>query len=160
VVAEMLARIKGLVTGYQERRAMWLRITFALAWAALIWWASSRPPGPKQPDDPIYSHVWNLGHVVVFGVLAALVMLSTQGCTVRSAVFSAAVSVLYGVVDEVHQDGVKGRVMDVWDVCSDGLGACIAVSALLWFVGGRRGAGQLLLVLVPLAGVSVHMASS
>jgi VanZ family protein len=159
VGTELLTWIVGLVTRYQERRATWLRIAVALAWAALIWWASSQSSVPKPPD-PVFSYVWNLGHVVVFGVLGALVLLSTQGCTFKNAVIAVAVAAAYGAIDELHQGSVEGRDMDVWDACSDTLGACIATCTLLWLVGGRRRTGSWLVVWVPLAILSVHMASS
>jgi len=108
----------------------------------------------------VVSYVGNSGHVVVFGVLAGLILLSTKGCTLRASGFAVVLAVAYGAVDEWHQGFVKGRTMDPWDVCSDGLGACIAVCALLWLSAGSRSAGWWSLVLLVPAAGSVHMAAS
>ena len=157
-VTELARRSRALVAWYQTRVPTWLRCGFALGWAGLIWWFSSQSSVPTAPDV-FYSYVWNLGHVVVFGVLAGLVLLSTQGCTaVRSAVTVILVGA-YGVIDELHQGTVAGRAMDAWDVCSDSLGACLVASGLHWLVRQERRAGVIFLLCLPLAAASVHMAS-
>ena len=63
-------------------------------------------------------------HVLVFGVLAGLILLSTPGFTSAKCVFAITVTIACGAIDEWHQGHAAGRSMDVWDLCSDGLGAC------------------------------------
>ena len=157
-VAELISRSRDLVRWYQARVPAWLRFAFVLGWAGLIWWLSSRPSVPHA-SDVLYSHVWNLGHVVVFGVLAGLILLSTQGCTIWWSVAAVVATAAYGVIDEMHQSTVPGRAVDAWDVCSDSIGACMTASGLHWLVRREHRAGILCLVCLPLAAASVHMAS-
>ena len=112
---ELASRTREAVQWYQVRLPLWLRVAFAAGWAGLIWWLSSQPAVP-QPPLVINSHLWNLGHVVVFGVLAGLVLLSTQGCTLRWAIVAVLIAGTYGVIDEVHQGSVAGRSVDIWEI--------------------------------------------
>ncbi len=156
--AEVVSRSREAVQWYQAHVPPWLRIALTVGWAGFIWWLSSQPSVPK-PTAAIFSHLWNLGHVVVFGVLAGLVLLSTQGCTGPWAIVAVLVAGTYGVIDEVHQGAVEGRSMDPWDVCSDSLGACLMAFGLCWVVRRERWAGVFCLACLPLAAASVHMAS-
>lgn len=158
-LAELASRSRQAVQWYQARVPSWLRIALVVGWAGFIWWLSSQPSVP-HPPNPVFSHLWNLGHVVVFGVLAGLVLLSTQGCTVPRAIVAVLVAATYGVLDEMHQGFVEGRHADVWDVVSDGLGACLMASGLCWVVRRDRRAGVVFLVCLPLVATSVHLASS
>ncbi|GAB5466142.1 MAG: hypothetical protein Kapaf2KO_15780 [Candidatus Kapaibacteriales bacterium] len=40
---------------------------------------------------------------------------------------SLALSILYGIADEIHQSFVPGRSADFWDVVADSIGAAIGV---------------------------------
>lgn len=144
---------------YQDACAPWLRVSLVLAWAGLIWFSSSQS-GIGFPQGPFYSVLWNSAHVGIFGVLAALIVLSTQGCTARQVCFAIVATSVYGVIDELHQNTVEGRVMDRWDACSDALGGCIAACTVFWLLTGRNRVALWLVLLVPLAAGSVLMAAS
>lgn len=148
--------LEAKVTDYQ-RSARWLRIALVLAWAALIWWLSSQR-GSSLPKIPLPPQLWNLGHVVAFGVLSALIILSFSRCTPKAAVIAVGLTALYGTIDELHQGSVLGRHMDAWDVASDTLGACLAACVLLWATGSPR-AGRLGLLCVLGSAATVQMAS-
>jgi VanZ family protein len=158
VGSELADRLRKALLWYQQRTSPWQRYTAVSIWAALIWILSARPPGGGA-SGPFFEHLWNSAHVVVFGVLCGLIILSTRRCTGRGRALAVAVSLAYGVLDEVHQD-LTGRVFDVWDVCSDGLGACMAACGLTWLFEGGRARALWLLGLTAAAAASVHMAAS
>jgi VanZ family protein len=58
-----------------------------------------------------------------------------------SYTISVAMSVLYGILDEIHQNFVPGRVMSVYDVFFDTIGALIGVTAcyFIWKTGNSAG---------------------
>ena len=92
-----------------------MRISIVVLWAALIWVLSSQ--GGDSVSSGAFSRIlWNGGHVVVFGVLAALILLSSQGNMVMRFRAAVAIAVIYGAVDEFHQSFVPGRSMDLWDL--------------------------------------------
>jgi VanZ family protein len=96
----------------------------------------------------------------VFGVLAGLVLLSTRGCIVLRVWVSIAAAVIYGVVDELHQGCVKGRTMDPWDICSDGMGACLFSFLVWWLLTGDPRPKRWILPCLVFAAGSVHLAAS
>lgn len=89
----MRDRLGGWLLEYQERLAPWLRVAFAVLWAAMIWVLSSRPSG-DAPAHRLYSYATNAAHVVVFGVLAGLVLLSTKGSIIIRVRLAIATSTL------------------------------------------------------------------
>ena len=155
----MIDLLRSLLEKYEHACAPWLRVSLVLVWAGLIWFSSSQSD-ISLPKSPFHSILWNAAHVGVFGVLAALIVLSTQGCTARQVFFAIVATSIYGVIDEWHQSTVKGRVMDSWDACSDALGGCIAACTVFWILTGRNRVGLWLVLLIPLAVGSVLMAAS
>ena len=95
----------------------------------------------------------------MFGVLAALILLSTRQSTARGAWVATGIAALYGVVDEVHQGFVPGRSVDGWDVCSDALGAGLAACLVRFLDSGSRRCVAIAGVLAVLAACSVHLAA-
>ncbi len=74
-------------------------------------------------------------HALAYGILAATAIhavkarhfkLKTQHIW-RSAL---AISVLYGISDEIHQYFIPGRFMSGWDILADAAGALVTV--LIW----------------------------
>jgi VanZ family protein len=119
-----------------ERARAGLFASLAVAWAAAIFWASSRPnPFPFVPRG-IFEHD-KLLHAGAYAVLAALVvgaLARTRLGTVRAVVLSALLATAYGALDEWHQAHVPGRDADPADLAADAAGAvvgAVAAGALL-----------------------------
>jgi VanZ family protein len=80
-----------------------------------------------------------LGHVVVYGALAVLLYRALRSGTpaddrerlalVLTAAF--AVTVLYGVTDELHQAFVRNRTASEADLAVDAIGALVGLAAAL-----------------------------
>ena len=108
-----------------------------LAWMGLIFYLSSL----SQDEVPTASWLgaWQsyLGHIFLYGVLAALTELSlwgwNSGYQIRWVLIAAVAATLYGVSDEFHQSFVAGRTATIKDVLVD-TAAAIAASAILWLV--------------------------
>ncbi|MCB9870420.1 MAG: VanZ family protein [Planctomycetes bacterium] len=154
----MTARLRAFLVAYESRLARWIRVGLVVLWCSLIWLWSARQ-GDPTPGSKLFSLVSNSGHVVVFGVLGGLVMMSTPGCMALRCRLAVAGAVFYGAVDELHQSQVKGRVVDLWDVCSDGIGAGIAACAIWWLLAAHRPARRMLFPLCLAAVVSVSLAT-
>jgi len=127
------------------RVPQWLRALVPVLMMAMLWRLSSREPDGK-PDSTLHSLLHNSMHVVAYGCLAAAVWLAWSRRPVAAVqVFRSRgawlIATLYGVVDEVHQAYVPGRVSSVADVASDAIGAALAVVLLRQFVGVGRSSG-------------------
>jgi VanZ family protein len=116
------------------KAALWYRLP-AVAYAALLFWASSRPRLPL-PE-------WGLGfedklaHFLAFGLLAFLVhrALSKPHTLVsKAALVAGLLSGAYALTDEWHQSFVPGRYFDLWDLAFDVAGIVV----VLWVAGRRR----------------------
>lgn len=108
----------------------------AAAYAALVWWLSSRSSVslPASISDKV-------AHGLAFAGLATLVWVAVNGRLLRRPAIGGAVLVIglcagYAAVDEVHQSFVPGRVASVGDVMADTAGALLVVAAL-WIAGSR-----------------------
>jgi VanZ family protein len=89
----------------------------------VIFIASSRP----LPQEVDRLPDW-IGHGLSWMVLSWLVARALEPAAgVRQAVLALAVAIGYGVVDEVHQSFVPGRVGDPMDVLKDAAGAVIGL---------------------------------
>lgn len=145
----MTAILRRLATWYLAR-PRWLRALAPLSWMALVWWLSSR----ERPIAPLGPWYYNSAHVGVYGVLAALVFLFF-GEGRRRGWLAFAITVAYGIVDEIHQAFVPNRVASVFDVMSDASGAAIACCLLGWLLHGHAGCRRALPWLVLAAILSV-----
>jgi VanZ family protein len=109
------------------------RALAALAWAGVIFAASSRP-NLRISDDDLLDLVLRKGaHMFVFGVLAVLVAraLRIDGPRVAaSLVLAWLLTLAYAASDEWHQTFVAGRVGHASDVGIDMLGATIGLLIL------------------------------
>ena len=113
--------------------ASWLP---AAAWGAVIFAFSSQPNLRFVADDVIDLVVRKIGHMGVFGILAALVWFALGRARLpRRWVWALAVTVLYAITDELHQGFVAGRHPSPVDVGIDAAGALIALAVVL--VAGR-----------------------
>ncbi len=112
------------------RVAWWL---LAAAWAGLIFWLSSSPDA-RGGAGLLDLVPWGdkLAHATAFGVLGAFLYLASG-----RAGLAFALSVLYGVSDELHQMFVPGRSVDVFDLLADALGAAAFV-LLVRYLTQRR----------------------
>jgi VanZ family protein len=84
--------------------------------------------------EALHAAVRKLAHLTEYGVLAALWLRALRARTgwsaSRAAAVAVGISVLWAVVDEVHQTTVVSRTGSPLDVLLDGAGACIAVALL------------------------------
>jgi VanZ family protein len=103
------------------------------------------------PGTALPAHLWDkLAHLIVYAVLGVFFMLPLaggrlSGATLRAAAIAVALSLLYGVSDELHQALVPNRTPDVMDVVADTVGATAGVVLVLVFRAAaerlRPGAG-------------------
>jgi VanZ family protein len=109
-----------------SRRRLWLPPAL-LAGIIFVLSSISQVPGA--------SYVWDKpAHLAVFGALCLLTLRATHGGPRPLAPGPAAaaflLTLLWGVLDEVHQSFVPGRDASARDVVADALGAALAV--LVW----------------------------
>jgi VanZ family protein len=118
----------------RARGPRWLRAWApALAYMLLIWALSSIP---KQFDFSRVPFRDKGVHFVEYGALAMLLAHAALGTwrQMRSAglfALAAAVTTLWGIIDEIHQAFVPGRVSDAQDVMADALGALAGATLYL-----------------------------
>jgi len=124
---------------------MALRVAAPAAVMLALWYSSSQSPQRREPSI-LRALLHNGAHVVAYAGLAGAWLLTMlprrreRELLVSRSVITAAVvlSVVYGVVDEVHQSFVPGRVCSLWDIVSDACGSALAVAGLLWSLSGER----------------------
>lgn len=112
-----------------------VRVLPALAWAATIWFLSATPSDGTTWLDAVWLDLPLLdkvAHAGLFGVLAALLLYARA-----TPLLAIGLTIAAGVVDEVHQAFVPGRVPDLWDLAADAAGAVIAVVAVRWLASRR-----------------------
>ena len=113
-----------------------------IAWMGLIFLLSSLPV-KAIPEAPPWSYV--LAHFTEFFVLAALMLRAINGglgqrAGLLTVAVAFALTIAYGMLDELHQAFVPGRVPDFFDICVDATGAaaaCLLLAAVLLVVHGR-----------------------
>jgi hypothetical protein len=87
--------------------------------------------------------VGNLGHVVLFGCLGHLLARAldrdgrSAGLRAPRGAAALAITVAFGISDEIHQFFTPGRVPSAFDVVLDGAGAVVALT-LPWLRGPGR----------------------
>ena len=118
-----------------SRQSRWRNALWAVAIAALIFYASSRAhvasPGITRIDD-------KFGHFGIYGLLGTLVCRLTRGW--RGALASLIIVSAYGASDEWHQSFVPGRSTDVQDWIADTIGAAMGIAL---YMGWSRYRGWL-----------------
>ena len=137
--------LSGLTTvlDWLVRVPKWLRMLVPIAGMLMLWWSSSKIPG-DTPHNRVYSLFHNSMHVVAYACIAASLWIAWSRrpvavvCAFRSR-GAWLVASLYGIVDELHQSFVPGRVCSVADWVSDALGAALAVVVLRGVAEGDQG---------------------
>ena len=106
----------------------------AIAWAAAIYFLSSRPrlPGPALPGFD------KVAHFAAYALLAWLLIFATERSRLPLAL-AVVLALLYGATDEIHQMFVPGRSPDVLDWFADAAGVA---AATLVYVRRRAAAGS------------------
>jgi VanZ family protein len=99
----------------------------------LIWLASSLPGVVKFQYVPLQDKGV---HFIEYGILAALLAHAMRGTwpewRMRYVfVVAWAVAVLWGLLDEIHQAFVPGRVADARDLLADAIGALVGAGLYL-----------------------------
>ena len=101
-----------------------------MAWMGAIFTLSAQPDLPHAPGPWLDTLIKKVGHAVVYGILAWLLLRALVGDGVpsdRLRLLSLALAVVYGASDEIHQAFVPGRQPAVTDVLIDGVGAAMAM---------------------------------
>lgn len=117
-----------------------IRIIPALLWMLGIFALSSQSRGPQAPGLS-GQLVAVAGHLVAFGVLAVLIAWSIGvefDRLSRRAVVAYAITIFYGVSDEIHQSFVPGRHATVQDVVIDAIGAAASLAMMCLVARWRR----------------------
>lgn len=99
---------------------------------ATVWYLSSLPQ--LGGDGSAWSSFWHNGaHVVAYGSLGAAWLLAVRGdgWTRLHVLTAVLLSCGYGIVDELHQSHVHGRVCSPSDICTDTAGAWLGAMAIL-----------------------------
>jgi hypothetical protein len=146
--------IKILVEGNTRDSMRFTGIGFAVAaaaWMGLIFYLSSLS-GVSTGDENFHpigaaAVYWQgglrsyAGHIVLYGVLAALIQAILWGWNlgfrVRWSIIAALVSSLFGISDEYHQSFVFGREASGLDLLVDAVAATVSAT-LLWTLATSR----------------------
>jgi VanZ family protein len=79
-------------------------------------------------------------HFIEYGILGTLSSFAFYQTfptkRVRALVFAILLTIIWGILDEVHQYFVPGRISETWDALADSLGGICAV-AIFFFVISR-----------------------
>ena len=113
----------------------------AIAWATLIFALSAQPGLKVSSEASVDGPVRHIAHVAVYALLALLIVhgLGALGRTLdrRTALITAALTIGYGVTDELHQAFVPERTANPVDIGYDAIGAGLGLAAA-WAWGRVR----------------------
>lgn len=139
--------------------ARWASVLVVMS---VLWWSSSRSPVPG-PSSLVAELAHNAMHLVAFGALAATAWCASRGASQSQAGLVASIAigiaVGYGIVDELHQGHVPGRVCSVYDVLTDACGASGTVWLLRLVQGESRPAAWIAALFLLCAALSVTLAT-
>lgn len=122
-----------------------------LAWAAVIWYVSSRPAPSMERGGPFGEILANLAHAPEYGVLVVWLALALPRrggwprLGARAVSWILLVAVLYAVLDEYHQSFTPHRDASAFDVLTDFVGACATLSCIVTAGGPRASSRELIL---------------
>ena len=128
-----------------ERESPWRRVAIgwlpAAAYMGLIWTLSSMPIALPLGSIPFKDKGV---HVVEYGVLAALYAYAIYRTWplqswLRTLLFAALLTFVWGYLDELHQAFVPGRNSDAMDLLADSIGALAGSAGFIAFARLRRG---------------------
>lgn len=118
-----------------------------LLYSGLIFYLSSQQK--LEVPDLHFELQDKLFHFLAFTVYGIFVSLSAINWPLRWlervnwAVWAAAVGIVYGLLDEIHQYYVPGRQMDLWDWVADSLGVISGILIFKYFSRHKRVAALL-----------------
>ena len=101
-----------------------------MLWISLIFVLSS------IPNLHLGLMVSNIAHVLVYGILAALIWWGTMQLYRSKWTLIAACIIpcfALAILDELNQKHVPGRTSDPMDILMDSIGVCLSISILLAF---------------------------
>ncbi|MFA9262593.1 MAG: VanZ family protein [Undibacterium sp.] len=120
-----------------------VRLLMLALWCGVIFAFSEMPGSGSNAEPPLwYVLERKSAHVFEYAVLALLtfryfsVIFSRETLT-RIILVTASFSLVYGVLDELHQFFVFGRGARFTDVLVDGIGIALALLAVTLFRRGR-----------------------
>lgn len=132
----MLARSRSAVKTRALHVAPGALCWLALAgWLGLIFYLSHQTSPPSVPGRGLGGPESGLAHVAVYAVLATLCFwalarsVRREGPLWALAAVAFALTVLYGVTDELHQAFVPGRTASQADILMDAAGALLGIGA-------------------------------
>ncbi len=103
---------------------------------AFIFYLSSFPPPQAAREVPVYFDI-KLIHIMEYGALNLLVFFALDRTTripfVWKMVYSIAITILYGLTDELHQVFVPGRSGKLIDIAANFIGCMVAQSFVFAF---------------------------
>lgn len=164
-LAESSDPLRGLtaVLDCLVRIPKWLRVLVPITGMLVLWWSSSQVPG-NEPHSTAQSLLHNMMHVVAYACIAASLWVAWSHRPVAAVQAfrsrgSWLLASLYGVVDELHQAYVPGRVCSFADLVSDASGAALAVVVLRGVSGVAPSWRRIACILVAASLISVAAAT-
>ena len=116
-----------------------LFLLLALSWAGFIYYLSSQPGMDFQP---LFTLQDKLLHALLFGMLGFLgvgaMKVPVHGYKIRQVWGIVVLVTLYGILDELHQQFVPGRTVDIYDVIANMAGG-MAGAWIMYLLSKKRG---------------------
>lgn len=110
----------------------------ALFWAILILTVSSIPHLPPLTDKiKIGDKIAHFLEYFVFGALIAHMLRQMNKSILRILLMTSVIGTIYGILDELHQLFIPGRITDPLDMTADALGAILASLIYIWWQNRR-----------------------
>ena len=115
-----------------------LRVLPALLYLAFIWGMSSVQATDLQGD--VDDRLAHLGEYALLALLLvfALTAFDPERVHAKPLLVTGAISIGWGVLDEIHQSWVPGRDSSVRDVAFDALGTAAALALVAWLAGRQQ----------------------
>lgn len=109
------------------KQQFWRRLPWPSALAATIAWAS-RTPGPQIPAATWLPAPDKLGHLLLFGLLASLILRLRASPSLPWTLSAITLTCAFGLADELHQLSNPQRTFEWADLAANALGACLAAT--------------------------------
>ena len=121
-------------------------LRFTSLWAPVIGFMVLIYNLSSQESLPVAEYVWDeLLHIGAYGLFGALCLRAFHG-GIRPlrgwpSILAMLTTLLYGMLDELHQSRVPGRDASVFDWAADAAGAGLSLLLVAW-LAARRAARQ------------------
>lgn len=99
--------------------------------AIFIFYISSLP-SPPNPVKANLELIPTLYHIIIFFLFSLFLALSSNKKSNKTIILILAVSIIYGILDELHQFYVPGRSSSLSDIFLDSSGSVLGVIASLF----------------------------